>query len=66
MSNLVIQLVMFSECKNAKNEHKKLTWCLFPETVRLEMAQAASFLVENSEFAKCSIIGPIKPASMTA
>ena len=44
----------------------KNTWCLLPETVRLEMAQAASFLVEKSDWDKWSIIGGIKPASITA
>ena len=36
-----------------------------PDTVKLEMAQAASFLVENSEFCKWSMIGSIKLASIT-
>ena len=43
----------------------KHTWTLLPDTVRFEMAHAASFFVENSEFCKWSMIGSIKLASMT-
>ena len=38
---------------------------MLPETVKFEMAQAASFLVENSECCKCSMIGAIRFASIT-
>lgn len=42
-----------------------LTWWRLPETVRLEIAQAASFLVAKSDCPRWSIIGAMSPLSIT-